>query len=88
MAIATPVAMCNNGRRPQLLDVILGYYRLCKKLYDVGVRIQRGVPANVASGVKQFLDFHYTDWWIGRSGLVLWPPRSPDLTSTDIYLWS
>jgi hypothetical protein len=39
MAIATAVAMCTNGRRPQLLSVILGYYWLCKKLYDAVVYI-------------------------------------------------
>jgi len=24
---------------------------------------------------------------IGRGGPVLWPPRSPDLTPLDFYLW-
>ena len=32
------------------------------------------------------------DRWIGRSGrdnrvLMLWPPRSPDLTPCDFFLW-
>jgi len=31
--------MCTNGRRPQLLTVLLGYYLLRKKLYDAGVYI-------------------------------------------------
>ena len=38
MAIATAVAMCTNGRKPQLSKVLLGYW-LCKTLYDVGVYI-------------------------------------------------
>jgi hypothetical protein len=38
MTVATAVAMCTNGRKPQLLNVLLGYW-LCKKLYDVGVYI-------------------------------------------------
>ncbi|GBL73687.1 hypothetical protein AVEN_230681-1 [Araneus ventricosus] len=29
----------------------------------------------------------YPGRWIGRGGPVLWPPRSPDLTSLDFFLW-
>jgi hypothetical protein len=25
--------------------------------------------------------------WIGRGGLVAWPPRSPKLNPLDIFLW-
>jgi hypothetical protein len=25
--------------------------------------------------------------WIGRRGLIAWPPRSPDLTPLDLFLW-
>lgn len=25
--------------------------------------------------------------WIGRGGIVAWPPRSPDFTPLDFYLW-
>lgn len=25
--------------------------------------------------------------WIGRGGPVQWPPRSPDLTPLDFFLW-
>lgn len=25
--------------------------------------------------------------WIGRGGTVAWPPRSPDLTLLDFFLW-
>jgi len=25
--------------------------------------------------------------WLGRRGPVAWPPRSPDLTPLDYYLW-
>ncbi|GFW99694.1 uncharacterized protein TNCV_3419251 [Trichonephila clavipes] len=30
----------------------------------------------------------WPDRWIGRQGPVLWPPRSPDLTALDFFLWS
>ena len=26
--------------------------------------------------------------WIGRDGSIEWPPRSPDLTICDFWLWS
>lgn len=29
----------------------------------------------------------YPICWIGRGGPVLWPPRSPDLTHLDFFLW-
>jgi len=29
----------------------------------------------------------HSDFWIGRGGPVAWPPRSPDLTPTDFFLW-
>jgi hypothetical protein len=25
--------------------------------------------------------------WIGRDGPIAWPPRSPDLTPLEIFLW-
>jgi hypothetical protein len=25
--------------------------------------------------------------WIGRGGRIAWPPRSPDLTPLDFFLW-
>jgi len=27
------------------------------------------------------------DWAFGRGGTVVWPPRSPDITPLDFYLW-
>jgi hypothetical protein len=38
--------------------------------------------------IKQFLDSHFPDRWKARRWSVLWPPRSPVLTSVDFYLWS
>ena len=29
----------------------------------------------------------FDEKWIGRGGSVAWPPRSPDLTSPDYFLW-
>jgi len=37
--------------------------------------------------VRRFLDERYPNRWIGRKGPITWPPRSPDLTPLDFYLW-
>uniref|UniRef100_A0AAR2KFG9 Transposase Tc1-like domain-containing protein n=1 Tax=Pygocentrus nattereri TaxID=42514 RepID=A0AAR2KFG9_PYGNA len=37
--------------------------------------------------VRAFLDEQFPGKWIGRRGPVEWPPRSPDLTPLDFYLW-
>lgn len=48
---------------------------------------QDGCPAHFAREVKAWLDLKFGQKWIGRNGPVLWPPRSPDLTLADMYLW-
>jgi hypothetical protein len=30
---------------------------------------------------------HFTGRWFGRDGPILWPPRSPDITPLDFFLW-
>ncbi|KAJ4452056.1 hypothetical protein ANN_03572 [Periplaneta americana] len=42
--------------------------------------------------VREYLNHELPNRWIGRVGaddqaLFLWPPRSPDLTPCDFYLW-
>lgn len=46
-----------------------------------------GCPAHFAREVKEWLDLQFGQKWIGRNGPVLWPPRSPDLTLADMFLW-
>lgn len=46
-----------------------------------------GAPPHYAAQVRQFLDVVYQHKWIGRGGPIIWPPRSPDLTSCDFFLW-
>lgn len=48
---------------------------------------QDGAPPHYYAPVRQWLDQHYTDRWIGRRGAIEWPPRSPDLTPLDFFLW-
>lgn len=46
-----------------------------------------GCPAHFAVNVREFLDAHYPDRWIGRGSTFPWPARSPDLTCLDFHLW-
>lgn len=48
---------------------------------------QDGAPAHFARIVREFLNLNYPNRWIGRGGPVAWPPRSPDLTPPDFFLW-
>ena len=34
-----------------------------------------------------FLDATFLNRWIGREGPTSWPPRSPDITQLDFFLW-
>ncbi|KZC05411.1 hypothetical protein WN55_05441 [Dufourea novaeangliae] len=46
-----------------------------------------GCPAHDDRRVRDALNELYPNKWIGRGGLVSWPPRSPDLTPLDSFLW-
>lgn len=46
-----------------------------------------GAPAHFQINVRRHLDEVYGARWIGRGGPVQWPPRSPDLTPLDFFLW-
>lgn len=48
---------------------------------------QDGAGPHNAIIVRDFLNETYGDRWIGTNGPVRWPPRSPDLTPLDFYLW-
>ena len=46
-----------------------------------------GAPPHNASIVRNYLDEEFPGRWIGRGGPKEWPPRSPDLSPLDFYLW-
>ncbi|PSN52652.1 hypothetical protein C0J52_08821 [Blattella germanica] len=48
---------------------------------------QDGAPAHYHNRVREYLDENLPGRWIGRRGAVEYPPRSPDLTPLDFYLW-
>jgi hypothetical protein len=52
------------------------------------VFVQDGAPAHYALTVRAFLDQNFPNRWIGRSSpFIRWPPRSPDLTPMDFFIW-
>lgn len=46
-----------------------------------------GCPAHYGRRVRNWLGENFPERWIGRGGPALWPPRSPDLTPLDFFLW-
>lgn len=48
---------------------------------------QDGAPAHNGRIIRTFLNLHFPGRWIGINGPIAWPPRSPDLTVLDFFLW-
>lgn len=46
-----------------------------------------GCPAHYFRGVRNWLNTNYPNRWIGRGGPMAWPPRSPDITPLDFFVW-
>lgn len=45
-----------------------------------------GAPAHFSRQVRDFLDAHYPERWMGRGGPIIWPARSPDLNVLDFFM--
>lgn len=46
-----------------------------------------GAPPHYMAAVKNWLNENFQNKWIGRGGPVPWPPRSPDCSPCDFFLW-
>lgn len=46
-----------------------------------------GCPAHYQRDVLDYLNHVFPNRWIGRGGEINWPPRSPDLSPNDFFLW-
>jgi len=46
-----------------------------------------GAPPYFSCFVTDVLNERFPDAWIGRGGPIPWPPRSPDLSPLDFFLW-
>ena len=68
-----------------LREKVIPYFRIRSarnKLYQ-----QDGAPPHFSRTARSLLDEHLPNRWIGRQGPVQWPPRSPDLTVCDFFVW-
>jgi hypothetical protein len=48
---------------------------------------QDGAPPHWGRIVRDCLDVTFPNRWPGRDGPLAWPPRSPDITPLDLFLW-
>ena len=79
---------------------MLGYYIifirdiLPEMLENVPLQVRQrlrfqldGATAHFALDVREYLNNVFPNRWIGRGGPVQWPPRSPDLTPMNFFIW-
>lgn len=72
------------------LDLLEGYFWPKVQHHPAlhGLYFQHdGAPAHYAKSVRDWLDEHFPGHWLGRRGPIEWPPRSPDITPPDFFLW-
>ena len=48
---------------------------------------QDGATPHYLGEVREYLNTRFPGRWIGREAPIAWPPRSPDLTPMDFFLW-
>jgi hypothetical protein len=48
---------------------------------------QDGAPSHWGTIARDCLDATFPNRWLGRDGPLAWPPRSPDITPLDFFLW-
>lgn len=65
---------------PQLLD------ELTQQQREDLIFQHDGAPPHFTNDVRTWLTENYPTW-IGRGGVVAWPPRSPDLNPLDFFVW-
>jgi hypothetical protein len=46
-----------------------------------------GAPPHSTAMITRYLNEIFEKRWIGRFGPTAWPPRSPDLSPNDFFLW-
>lgn len=49
--------------------------------------MQDGAPCHYGRAVREYLDRELPQRWMRRAGPIPWPPRSPDLTPMDFFVW-
>lgn len=89
--IIGPYFFEENLTGPRYLDFLQNFLlpelnRLFPNRNDLWLQ-QDGAPPHYAVLVRNYLDNVFANRWIGRRGSIEWPPRSPDLTPLDFFLW-
>jgi hypothetical protein len=46
-----------------------------------------GAPPHFSWQAREILDQQFPERWMGRGGSRHWPPRYPDLSHLDFFLW-
>ena len=67
-------------------------FALVEIFIEEGLSYVRFVPAHYALRIRQLLNQEFPGRWMGRGSArhpapVAWPPRSPDLTPLDFWVW-
>lgn len=56
-------------------------------MQDTTIYQQHSAPPHWALKVHDFLHETFSNRWIGRESPIPWPPRLPDITPLDFFLW-
>lgn len=71
----------------QICAVLLSIYGFRVYLNENKTIFQHdSAPPHFSQDVQNLLNEQH-EIWIGRDGPINWPPRFPDLTFLDFYLW-
>ena len=70
------------------LDLLTEYVSPQLEQYQPQVIFQQdGAPRHWGLEVRQFLNDTFPERWIGRDAPIPWPPRSPNITPLDFFLF-
>lgn len=69
-------------------EVMPAIQQYCGDETDLLIFQQDGASSHYYRKVKDWLNEHFEDRWMGRGGPIAWPARSPDLSPLDYWLWS
>ena len=67
--------------------ILLTCYFEHKFLWHLPSGHNNGAPPHYSRLVREYLHASFPNRWLGSLGPVAWPPRSPDLTPLDYYIW-
>ncbi|KFM74800.1 hypothetical protein X975_15826, partial [Stegodyphus mimosarum] len=70
------------------LDMLKNF--VCPQLEELQPHIilqKDGASPHWGTIIRSSLNDHFTGRWIGQGGPIPWPPRSPDITPLDFFLW-